>query len=165
VLTLIKRALPALYRFAAHTAMIVVAAPREEGMHMFRTLGFGKRRHIILSTVLACMALALTAQAQVSGPCAETITKYCGDVIPGEGRLLKCLNDHRDDQSIACRDWLEAQQKSLKELNEACFEEIAKLCSFDPPDSMRILRCLEDNYVGLKLDCRTKLREIKDRSR
>ncbi len=131
---------------------------------MFKIFGFGKRRYIILLTVLAGMALALTAQAQVSGPCAETITKYCSDVVPGEGRLLKCLNDHRDDQSIACRDWLDAQQKSLKELNETCFEEIAKLCNFDPPDSIRILRCLQDNYIGLKLNCREKLREIKDRS-
>ena len=130
---------------------------------MFKTLGFGNRRHIILSAVLACMALALTAQAQLAGPCAETIAKYCADVTPGEGRVMKCLNDHRDDQSIACKDWIADQQKSLKELNSACFEEISKLCSSAPPDSIRIFRCLEDNYVGLKLDCRNKLREIKDR--
>ena len=109
------------------------------------------------------MALALTAQAQFAGPCAETITKYCGDVTPGEGRILKCLNSHHDDQSIACKDWLEAQQKSLKELNKACSEEIVRLCSYDVPDSIRIIRCLQDNYVGLKLDCREKLREIKER--
>ncbi len=132
---------------------------------MFMTLGFCKQPLIILLTVLTSMALALTARAQVAGPCAETITKYCGDVVPGEGRVLKCLNDHRDDQSIACRDWLDDQQQSLTELNQACSEEIAKLCSFDPPDKLRILKCLEDNYIGLKLDCREKLREIKDRAR
>jgi hypothetical protein len=132
---------------------------------MFKTIGFGQWRQIIPSTVLACMALALTAQAQVAGPCAETIAKYCGDVAPGEGRLMKCLDDHRDDQSIFCKDWIAEQQKSLKELNQACFEEIAKLCRFDPPDSVRIFRCLEDNSVGLKLDCRAKLREITDRLR
>jgi hypothetical protein len=115
--------------------------------------------------MFACMALALTSQAQITGPCAETINKYCGDVTPGAGRLLKCLNDHRDDQSIACKDWLEAQQKSLKELNQVCSKEISKLCNFDPPDSILILRCLSDNYVALSLDCREKIREIRDRVR
>src|SRR5512136_679998 len=129
-------------------------------MRMFMTLSFRKWRQIIPSTVLACMALALTAQAQVVGPCAETIAKYCGNVTPGEGRLMKCLNDHRDDQSIACRDWLEDQNKSLKELNTACAGEIAKLCSFDKPDGVRIYLCLENNYIALKSDCRIKLREI-----
>ena len=129
---------------------------------MFKTLGFGNRLPIILPAVLACMALALSAQAQLAGPCAETIAKHCGDVTPGEGRLIKCLNDHRDDQSIACKDWIAEQQKSIKELNAACYEEIAKICSFDPPD-IRIVRCLDDNYLGLKLDCRSKLREIKAR--
>ena len=132
---------------------------------MFKTLGFGNRRHIILLAALACMALALTAQAQVAGPCAETIAKYCGDVTPGQGRVMKCLNDHRDDQSIACKDWIADQEKSLKELNTACYEEISKLCSYASSDSIRIFRCLEDNYVGLKLDCRNKLREIKERLR
>jgi len=130
---------------------------------MLKTFSFGKRRQLVLASVLACMSLALTAQAQVAGPCAETIAKYCKDVTPGGGRIMKCLNDHRDDQSIPCKDWLGDQYKSLKELNAACTEEIAKLCSFDNPDSIRIYLCLENNYIALKSDCREKLREIKDR--
>jgi len=137
----------------------------EEGMHMLKTSDCGKRLCIMLSIVFACIALALKTQAQVAGPCTETISKFCGNVTPGEGRLLKCLNEHRGDQSIACQDWLDAQQKSLQELNTACAEEIAKLCSFDPPDSIRIFRCLDENYVALRLDCRAKLREIKERAR
>ena len=112
---------------------------------------------------LACVIASIPSYAQIAGPCAETVTKYCKDVTPGGGRIIKCLNDHRDDQSIACKDWLEDQNKSLKELNTACTEEIARLCSFNPPDSLRIFRCLEDNYAVLKLDCRDKLREIRDR--
>jgi hypothetical protein len=109
------------------------------------------------------VALSLPADAQIAGPCAETVTKYCGDVVPGGGRLMKCLNDHRDDQSMACRDWLQDQNKSLKEMNTSCSEEISRLCSFDTADSVRIYRCLEDNYIALKSDCREKLREIRER--
>ncbi len=124
-------------------------------------------RYRILGTILAaamfCFPGAIMAQPQLGGPCAETVEKYCRDVVPGAGRVMKCLNDHRDDQSPFCKDWIAEQQKSLKELNTSCYEEIAKLCRIDPPDEIRIFLCLNDNYAGLKLDCRDKLREIKDR--
>ncbi len=113
--------------------------------------------------VLACVTVSVQANAQIAGPCADTVAKYCKDVTPGGGRIMKCLDDHRDDQSIVCKDWLADQFKSLKELNTVCTEEIARYCSFDTTDYIRIYRCLNDNYVALKLDCRAKLREIKDR--
>jgi hypothetical protein len=121
------------------------------------------RRLCLAAMVLASVVIALPSSAQIVGPCAETVTKYCKDVTPGGGRIMKCLNDHRDDQSSACRDWLEDQNRSLKELNTACTQEIAQLCNFSKPDGIIIYRCLEDNYVALKSDCRDKLREIKDR--
>jgi len=120
---------------------------------------------ILLAAAFAAVFVAapFPLGAQFAGPCAETVTKYCKDVIPGGGRIMKCLGDHRDDQSAACRDWLEDQNRSLKELNTACAKDIAQLCSFSNPDSIIIYRCLEDNYASLKSDCREKLREIKDR--
>ena len=109
------------------------------------------------------VAAPLPVDAQIAGPCAETVAKFCKEVTPGGGRIMKCLSDHRDDQSMACRDWLQDQNRSLTELNTSCTEEIARMCSFDAPDGIRIYRCLEDNYIALKSDCREKLREIKDR--
>jgi hypothetical protein len=120
---------------------------------------------ILLAAVfLFTIAVApVPSEAQVTGPCAETVNKYCKDVAPGEGRIMKCLNDHRDDQSMACKDWLQEQNKSLKELNTVCPEEIFNLCSSVASDGIRLYRCLEGNYFALKSNCREKLREIKDR--
>ncbi len=131
-------------------------------MVMDKVSGYG-RCLLAAAAVIVWTGAPALAQTQIGGPCAETTQKYCRDVVPGAGRVMKCLNDHRDDQSLFCKDWLAEQQKSLKELNSACYEEIAKLCRFDPPEGIRIFQCLNDNYAGLKLDCRNKLREIKDR--
>jgi hypothetical protein len=109
------------------------------------------------------VAVSDPSHAQIAGPCAETVAQYCKEVTPGGGRIMKCLSDHRDDQSMACRDWLDDQNKSLKELDTACPGDIARLCNFSNPDRIILYRCLEDNYVSLKSDCRDKLREIKDR--
>lgn len=117
----------------------------------------------LAAAVIAIVVAAQPSPAQTATPCNETIAKYCKDVIPGGGRIMKCLNDHRDDQSSACKDWLEEQNKSLKELNMACTEEIAVLCNVSSANSVSIFICLDGNYVALKSTCRDKLREIKDR--
>lgn len=118
---------------------------------------------IAAAFLIICAVAPVPSEAQITGPCTETVTKFCKDVTPGGGRIMKCLSDHRDDQSMACRDWLQDQNKSLKELNTACPGEIASLCNFDQPDNIRIYICLDHNYMVLKSDCRDKLREIKDR--
>jgi Golgi apparatus protein 1 len=121
------------------------------------------KRLALAAAVIAIVLAAVPSTAQITTPCNETITKYCKDVVPGSGRIMKCLNDHRDDQSIACKDWVEDQQKSMNELIAMCPEEIATLCKIDPPDKVRIYLCLLDNYIALKVDCRSKLGEIRDR--
>ncbi len=127
-------------------------------------MGTLKRWGIILAAACSLVGVlaALTADAQISGPCAETVAKFCRDVTPGGGRIMKCLAEHRDDQSISCKDWLEDQNKSLEDLKGACSREIARLCG-GAADGVQLYRCLDDNYVSLLSDCRAKLREIKDR--
>jgi len=117
----------------------------------------------LAAVVVAIVLAALPSPAQTTTPCNETIAKYCKDVIPGGGRIMKCLNDHRDDQSIACKDWVDDQLKSLNELMTMCSQEIAILCRIDPPEKVRMYLCLLDNYTALKVDCRSKLGEIRDR--
>jgi len=146
--------------------MFTAIAPPTEGIQggnaMVTIRVYGKRL-ALAPAVIAIVLAALPLPAQTTTPCNETIAKYCKDVVPGSGRIMKCLNDHRDDQSSACKDWLEEQNKSLKELNVACTEEIAVLCNASSANSVSIFICLDGNYVALKSACRDKLREIKDR--
>jgi len=116
----------------------------------------------VLAIALVCILVPGLAGAQLAGPCAETVSKFCKDVTPGGGRIIKCLAEHREDQSIACKDWVADQEKSMQGLKSACSEEIIKLCS-SYTEGVLLYRCLEDNYVNLLSDCRGKLREIKDR--
>ena len=115
------------------------------------------------AVVIAIVLAALQSPAQITTPCNETIAKYCKDVIPGGGRIMKCLNDHRDDQSIVCKDWIEEQQKNMQELMATCPEDIARWCRNTSPDKLSVYFCLLDNYVSLRMDCRSKLGEIRER--
>jgi hypothetical protein len=123
---------------------------------------FGKRL-MPAAIGLACLLMPAPSLAEVQTPCNETVNKYCKDVIPGNGRIMKCLNDHRDDQSIACKDWIEDQQKSMQELMAVCPEDIMRWCRNASTDKVSIYYCLLDNYISLRLDCRSKLGEVRDR--
>ena len=115
--------------------------------------GIGKR--LFLATIVLVMVVAAQpSPAQVQTPCNETIDKFCKDVIPGGGRIMKCLNDHRDDQSIACKDWIADQMKSVNELMMTCTEEIATLCRNEPADRAGVGYCLLENYLTLRMDNR-----------
>jgi hypothetical protein len=118
---------------------------------------------VIAATVISIVLAALPSPAQTSTPCNETISKYCKDVVPGNGRIMKCLNDHRDDQNISCKDWIEEQQKSMQELMTVCPEDITRWCRNVSPDKINIYFCLLDNYISLRLDCRSRLGEVRDR--
>ena len=117
----------------------------------------------LATAVITIVLAAQPSPSQTATPCNETIAKYCKDVIPGNGRILKCLNDHRDDQSIVCKDWIEEQQKNMQELMAVCPEDIARWCRNTSPDKLSVYFCLLDNYVSLRMDCRSKLGEIRDR--
>jgi hypothetical protein len=43
----------------------------------------------------------------VMAVCNFDVARFCGDVQPGGGRIVKCLQDHRDDLSPECKDRIE----------------------------------------------------------
>jgi Cysteine rich repeat len=127
------------------------------------TARFFAKQLLLTAIGLAVILAAAPSFAEVATPCSGTISKFCKDVIPGGGRIMNCLNDHRDDQSIACKDWVDDQMKSLNELMAVCPEEIAMFCGSEPPDRTRIYFCLLNNYISLRVECRSKLGEVRDR--
>jgi hypothetical protein len=42
-------------------------------------------------------------EAAGESPCGEDAQKFCADVQAGEGRIVKCLADHADEVTAACR--------------------------------------------------------------
>jgi hypothetical protein len=111
---------------------------------------------------LLLLSAALPATAQIVGPCADIVKKYCSDIVPGGGRVAQCLENHMDEASIACKDWLAGMKQKADDLNRACYQEIAAFCKLDKPDQMSIVQCLQEHYVNLLQDCREKLSDFLD---
>src|SRR5687768_4220346 len=50
-----------------------------------------------------------------ANPCAQDVSRYCADVERGGGRLTRCLAQHRNDLSPACRETLEQHRGARRD--------------------------------------------------
>ncbi|KAK9816541.1 hypothetical protein WJX72_001742 [[Myrmecia] bisecta] len=83
--------------------------------------------------------------------CFEDRAKLCDGVHPGSARVIRCLQDQREELSYECRTALFDQEVRMAEdidfkypMKCACSAEIQKLCVGIPPGHARVIRCLQD---------------------
>jgi len=51
--------------------------------------------------------------------CTEDMGKFCKDVQPGGGRILKCLREHTQELSSACRQEIEKTKGKVQEKQQS----------------------------------------------
>jgi hypothetical protein len=105
--------------------------------------------------------------AKLEQSCADDIKKYCGDVTPGEGRIIYCMHAHEDKISPKCAYDLEEAAAdvqlsidNLKEAITACKVEISGVCGKIQPGQGRIAACLFANKSAASKACREILGKI-----
>eukprot|EP00959_Pyramimonas_sp_CCMP1952_P105328 2201876-Pyramimonas_sp.AAC.1 len=60
-----------------------------------------KRREVIGSRdlgKLACFRLRGDGDIDTTSRCASEITHFCAEIKPGEGRIIKCLNNQKEQE-------------------------------------------------------------------
>ena len=120
-----------------------------------------------LTVFLSSHALAESGRAGNTGNagnmCKEDIEKFCKDVKPGEGRIIKCLMDNKDKLSGGCLQELEgARNKSegkKDQARDACAEDLNKFCKDVQPGEGRLLQCLKKHDSELSPQCRETLQQ------
>ena len=69
------------------------------------------------AAILACaigvcgQAFAQTPTPDQRGACGADYQKYCTGTAPGGGRVVACLNGHRDQLSAACKKAIDSRKK------------------------------------------------------
>jgi hypothetical protein len=99
--------------------------------------------------------------AQGRGPCAEDAAKYCKDVQPGGGRMARCMKEHENELSGACKEHILQMKQRGKEIHEACQDDAMKLCKDVKPGKGMIARCLKEHREELSPGCKEKLPEVR----
>jgi hypothetical protein len=104
---------------------------------------------------------------KVRSACGDDLARYCGQVTPGGGNLLLCMQAHEDKLSPKCDFALfEASRNLNRALDrlemaaDACFPDAEKHCSNVEPGGGGILRCLAANQSQLGKACRSVIEKV-----
>ncbi len=123
----------------------------------------------IVAALVATSAMAAPApgagQGQGNGPCSEDMAKFCKDVQPGGGRIMKCMKEHENDLSPACKQHIAQVKERVKEAKAACEDDVMRFCKDVKPGGGRIIRCLKDHENELSPDCKEKMESRKGKMR
>lgn len=126
----------------------------------------------IFRLVIACAlsTLSFTSPAQdslvetVVNGCEKELLGYCGEVTPGEGRVLACLYAHEDKLSSQCgyalydaAILLDRFISSLAYLVNECAEDMDTHCAAVEAGEGRIAQCLLDNKASVQPRCSTAI--------
>jgi OOP family OmpA-OmpF porin len=99
--------------------------------------------------------------------CSSEVAAFCGDIAPGQGRILNCLKSNDSKLSSTCKQSI-TQGKSTMEsalgnanyFGSRCGSEIARHCSNVTPGSGGIVACLKQNSMNLEKRCYDAMQEL-----
>lgn len=91
------------------------------------------------------------------GACKADAEKFCKDVQPGGGRVMKCLKEHDAELSAECKASQAQTKDKLKNFSEACQEDIGKLCKGVRRGGGRIIKCLKSHEAELSESCKSQM--------
>jgi hypothetical protein len=121
------------------------------------------------------IAKAVTDKAEkvitkIQAACATDIKSFCGQVTPGEGRLVLCMMAHEDKLSDKCfttlvdvGDAVELTVSSAKRAAAVCAPEIDTLCADAKAGGGQIAQCLITNKAKLSASCSAEVAGIEAR--
>eukprot|EP00951_Prasinocladus_malaysianus_P016396 scaffold127716_cov50-Prasinocladus_malaysianus.AAC.1 len=104
--------------------------------------------------------------------CFEDRAKFCADVAPGSARVIRCLQDSREDLGYECRATLFDQEVRMSEsldfmypMKKACTKELEQLCKDVPEGHARQIKCLQENVDSQEMGpmCRQEVRRQEER--
>ncbi len=97
-------------------------------------------------------------KGKAAAACKGDLEKFCKDVKPGGGRLIKCLKEHSAELSADCKAARgEKKGKFLK--NHPCAADMQKLCK-DQKGKDRAA-CMKEHEKDLSAACQAKRTERK----
>jgi hypothetical protein len=112
-------------------------------------------KFIIVATVTLCLILlgSKGAFTQEDKPCAGDVEKFCQGVQQGGGRISQCLVQHKEELSLGCKLRIAEVIEQLKEVKQACGDDVMWFCAGVKPGGGQVAMCLMANEAQLSPEC------------
>ena len=100
------------------------------------------------------------ALAQASS-CKADLAKFCPQAKPGGGQVAACLKQNMAQLSAPCKERIGQMKELLKEVHQACEEDIHFLCAGIQPGGGRIAACLKQSESEVSAGCKARIAAAK----
>lgn len=111
-----------------------------------------------------CLALSAAVWAEEAKPCAGDVEKFCKGVEPGQGRIAKCMKEHEEELTPACKARIAKVSQKVRQVMRACKEDVEKECKDVEPGGGRKLSCLKAHEDTLSPRCREKMESVREKA-
>jgi len=97
------------------------------------------------------------------GACREDVAKFCKDVPPGQGNIMKCLKEHENELSPACKEHQARMGNRRHEGQGECKADADRLCGNVKPGEGRMMQCLKEHENELSPQCKARMQSRQQR--
>jgi len=97
------------------------------------------------------------AHAEFGKTCAPSITQYCADIEPGNGRLTACMVRNQASLPPVCRTSVYATVEQGSKFLLLCGSDLSTACPTLKPGNGRLYACLRFKEEQLTAGCRNYL--------
>lgn len=119
---------------------------------------------ITICTLFFCVGSLsqATENKHHEGPCAKDRETLCGNIEPGEGRIMKCMQDNKDKASAECKAHMKEKMNAhFKGVKEACHGDAEKFCADVKHGEGRMMKCMKEHHNELSNGCKQEVENMK----
>lgn len=119
-----------------------------------------------MRTVARVMFVALLAVGNARGQeaCRADAERLCAGIPPGGGRLNACLKANEAQVSKECKAELASVAQKVREVGDACADDIQSICPDVKPGQGNILRCLRTNLFSVSPRCQEVVKVAQEKA-
>ena len=96
------------------------------------------------------------------GPCHADVELHCKGVEKGEGRIMQCLKEKKENLSAECKTHMDSMKKMSEEIRSTCKEDMEKLCGDVKKGHGHKMKCMHKHMSELSEGCKAEMGKMKE---
>jgi hypothetical protein len=97
--------------------------------------------------------------------CADDVAKFCQDVKGQRGKVMQCLSEHQTELSPQCQAQVQAMEAKIREVSDACQDDVQQFCQGVKPGQRRLAQCLGKHESELSSACQAEVARMRSMRR
>lgn len=116
-----------------------------------------------LGAAALCLGLMFAGGAWAAPSCKADVAKFCPQVQAGGGRIAECLKQNEAQLSDGCKERIKMVAERLKEVKQACADDVQQFCASVKPGDGRIAQCLKGHKDKVSAECKAAVAELREK--